>query len=189
MVFLQMVFFEVANIVNSRPIGAISGSDPTHPTAITPNHLLLGRSTSEVAVGTFDTSGNANKRYKFLQTLIENWWKTWYETVLPSLVPCYKWQQRHRNVSVEDVCLIRYKNELKGNYRLGRVKSVKHGKDGLVRTVKLEYKNPNELHLREVDRPIHGIAVIIPIEEQSGVMKSTLNPEARAFQPSNEQEI
>ena len=69
------------------------------------------------------------------------------------------------------------------------MKSVKHGKDGLVRTVKLEYKNPNELHLREVDRPIHGIAVIIPIEEQSGVMKSTLNPEARAFQPSNEKEI
>ena len=48
-----MVFFEVPNIVNSRPIGIVSGSDPTCPDPITPNHLLLGRSTTEVAVGPY----------------------------------------------------------------------------------------------------------------------------------------
>ena len=50
---LQLAMFEVANIINSRPIGIISGSDPEVPTALTPNDLLLGRSTNEVPSGPF----------------------------------------------------------------------------------------------------------------------------------------
>ena len=53
---------------------------------------------------------------------------------------------------------------------------VKKSSDGLVRSVKLVYRNDNETSFREVDRPIHGIAVIVPIEEQS-----TLNPNAEVF--------
>ena len=33
---LHSVLFEVANIVNSRPIGIITGSDPTDPKPLTP---------------------------------------------------------------------------------------------------------------------------------------------------------
>ena len=179
---LQMVFYEVADLINSRPIGIISGSDPTQPTAITPNHLLLGRSTSEVVIGSFNSDRNPNKRYKFLQSIVDDWWRTWYQQVLPSLVPSYKWLQRHRNVQLGDVCLIRYKSELKGRYRLGRVKSVKVGEDGAVRTVTLLYKNPNEKNFREVDRSVHGIAVIVPIEEQSQFIASGLNPNAKVFE-------
>ena len=79
------------------------------------------------------------------------------------------------------MCLIKYKNELKGTYKLGRVISVKKGADGLVRTVRLAYKNANEKCMREVDRPIHGIAVIVPVEEQ---VPSNLNPKADSFEPS-----
>ena len=45
---LQMIIYEVANIINGRPIGIVTGTDPTCPIAITPNHLILGRSTSEI---------------------------------------------------------------------------------------------------------------------------------------------
>ena len=180
---LQMVFYRVADILNSRPIGMISGSDPTQPTAITPNHLILGRSTSEVVSGSFDNERNPNRRLTFLQSLVEDWWKSWYQRVLPTLVPNYKWLQRHRNVQPGDVCLNRYKGELKGTYRLGRVKSVKHGADGAVRTVTLLYKNPNEKKFREVDRSVHGIAVIVPIEEQSQYIATGLNPAAAVFEP------
>ena len=78
-----------------------------------------------------------------------------------------------------DVCLIKYANEHKANFRLGRVTNVKKGSDGLVRTVKLMYKNPKEKSFREVDRPIHGLAVIVPIEE-----KFTMNPTVQGFIPS-----
>ena len=143
----HLTFCEIANIVNSRPIGIISGSDPTCPDPITPNHLLLGRSTTEVATGPFDETRDVNKRYKFLQQLVDSWWNRWYESVLPSLVPCYKWLQRHRNVQVGDICLIRYKSDLRSTYRLGQVVKTQLGSDGLVRKVVLKYKLPNEKNI------------------------------------------
>ena len=84
---------------------------------------------------------------------------------------------------LSDVCLIQYKHELKGRYQLGYVKSVKQGVDGAVRTVTLLCKNPNEKTFREVDRSVHGIAVIVPIEEQSQFIASGLNPAASIFEP------
>ena len=105
---LQTVLYEVATLINARPIGIVSGSDPTCPMPITPNHLLLGRSTPDVAHGLFDNDKSASKRELFLQSLVNDWWKNWYRSVLPSLVPSYKWGQKHRNVRVGDVCLIKY---------------------------------------------------------------------------------
>ena len=45
------------------------------------------------------------------------------------------------------------------------------------------YKNPSEKVFREVDRPIHGIAVIVPIEEQVHELSSNLDPKADEFKP------
>ena len=89
--------------------------------------------------------------------------------------------QKHRNVREGDVCLIRYKDFKRGTYRLGRVKSVERGKDDKVRKVVLVYKNEGEKVFREVDRPVQGIAVIVPVEEQY----SCLNPEAAEFVSNN----
>ena len=85
-------------------------------------------------------------------------------------------------VCVGDVCLIRYKNDTRATYRLGRVTEAKKGSDGLVRKVSLDYKLPNEKNFRSVERPIHGIAVIVPIEEQD---KPLLNPTASDFVPNS----
>ena len=180
---LQTVLFEVANIVNSRPIGITSGSDPEQPNSITPNHLILGRATADVPQGPFDVgqSKNTNKQFRFLQSLVDSWWKTWYETVFPSLVPSYKWLQRHRCVKVGDVCLIRYNNEVRATYRLGCVENVKRGEDGLVRTINLRYKLPGEKKFRTVDRPVQGVSVIVPVEEQT-----CLNPSVEEFVPKGE---
>ena len=172
---LQTVLFEICNIINSRPIGIITGSDPECPSPISPNDLILGRATSSVPQGPFDQAGSKNitKRFRFLQELVSQWWSSWYQSVFPKLVPSYKWLQRHRNVKIGDVCLIRYRNEARCTYRLGRVQEVKLGHDKLVRTVVLKYKLPTENNYRTVDRPIHGVSVIVPVEEQS-----TLNPTA-----------
>ena len=190
---LQMILFEIANIMNSRPLGVISGSDPECPSPITPNDLILGRASSEVPQGPFDLneSKSITKKFRFLQNLVSQWWNEWYQSVFPSLVPCYKWLQRHRNVQVGDICLIRYRKETRATYRMGRIEEVRRGVDGLVRSVVLQYKLPNEKVFRKVDRPIHGICVIIPVEEQqrntgtdTTVTDSTLNPCASTFVPS-----
>ena len=48
----------------------------------------------------------------------------------------------------------------------------------MVRTVVLKYKLPSEKKFRSVTRPIQGISVIVPVEEQS-----TLDPNATVFIP------
>ena len=83
--------------------------------------------------------------------------------------------------------MIQYKSEIRAKYRLGRVVDVKAGIDGFVRKVILEYKLPNEKVHRLVDRPIHGIAVIVPVEEQNLYIDSSpsnLDPNASEFHPS-----
>ena len=162
----QLLLFEVANIINSRPIGVISGADPEFPNPITPNDLILGRSTNSVPQGPFESSTPITRRFIYVQQLIDEWWKNWYTSVLPSLVPSYKWLHKCRNVRIGDICLIRYKG-IRATYRLGRVIGVHYGKDGLVRRLKLEYKLSNEKTFRTVERAIHGVAVIVPVEEQN----------------------
>ena len=62
--------------------------------------------------------------------------------------------------------MIRYNKSIRSTYRLGRVCEVKASDDGLVRSVRLQYKLKGETVYRYVDRAIHGIAVIVPLEEQ-----------------------
>ena len=182
--------FNVANIINSRPLGVVSGSDPEQPCAITPNDLILGRSTSDVPQCLFNLEEkNINKHFRYLKQLVEDWWKAWYESVFPYLVPSYKWLQRHRNVKVGDICLIKYKSEIRATYRLGRVRDVKKGSDGLVRTVILEYKLSGEKKFRTVDRPVQGVSVIVPIEEQNkevSTVNSSLDPTVSEFTPKEQ---
>ena len=172
-----MMLFEIANIANSRPIGKVAGSDPDQSKPLTPNDLLLGRSTAEVPQGPFDHNRSMNKRFVFLQNLITEWWECWYQSVLPSLVPSYKWLHKHRNVQVGGVCLIRYRKDKQATYRLGRVIEVSKGIDGLVRIVVLQFRLFNERKFRTVDRPTHGIAVIISIEEQGVVEAADVGDE------------
>ena len=127
---LQIVFFEVASIVNSRPIGIISGSGPTWPDQITSHHLILGGNNSEEAIGPFDYTRNVNTRFEFLQKLVHSWWEKWCECVLPSLVPSYKWLIHHFNVKVGDICLIKYRRDFRGVNRLGMVVEVIYPKYG-----------------------------------------------------------
>ena len=79
------------------------------------------------------------------------------------------------------MCLIRYKNEVRSTYRLGCVEDVKPGDDSLVRTVILKYKLTGESKFRTVDRPVQGISIIVPIEEQT-----RLDPLVSEFVPKQE---
>ena len=162
---LQLAFFEIADIINSRPIGVLPNSDPECPTPLTPNGLIIGQNSNEVPYGPFRPESSPRSRYNFVKELVDDWWKRWYNQVLPSLVPSYKWTQSKRNVQVGDICMIRYKG-MRSTYRLGRVTRVHTGVDGLVRRATLEYRLPTEKTFRSVERSVHGVCVVVPVEEQ-----------------------
>jgi hypothetical protein len=76
---LQLAFFEIANLINSRPIGIKPGSDCDDLIPITPNDLLYGEQSNEVPQGPFQHKVSIAKRFLYVQTLIDNWWCKWNE--------------------------------------------------------------------------------------------------------------
>ena len=105
------------------------------------------------------------KRHTYVQTVLRDWWTLWYQLVFPTLAPCYRWQQRHQEIQVGDVVLMKYAGINKGKYRLARVTETRPSHDGLVRAAKLKYHTSGG-QLKFIDRPLQSLVLIVPIEEQ-----------------------
>ncbi|XP_068210783.1 uncharacterized protein [Palaemon carinicauda] len=93
---------EVANLMNLRPMGRIQ-MDPDDRSWICPNDLLLGRPSTQAQQGPFRETKNPKHRVKFVQQIIDSFWKRWSRYILPSLVPCKKWPIQQRNVRIDDI--------------------------------------------------------------------------------------
>ena len=166
---LQTVLYEVAQILNSRPLGVYSrpGSDPLDGGPITPNHLLLGRASNNIPNLEYNNVSNA-KRIKFLQSVVEEFWNKFKIVAFHSLVPQYKWHKSQRNAQIGDVVLVHDDDALVGEYKLGQIVDVKVSKDGMIRTAKVNCvkRTENEISKRILERPIHRLCTIVPVEEQ-----------------------
>ena len=166
---LQTVLFEVANVLNSRPLGVYArpGDDPLGGGPITPNHLLMGRATNQIPQFKY-TNVNLTKRVQFIQDIVNQFWNKWHVVAFPSLVPQYKWRKEERNMCVGDVVLMRDESTSPGVFKLGQISGVKVNDDGYVRSVTVRYvksSDGNGLH-GYVTRPVHKLVVILPVEEQ-----------------------
>ena len=174
---LQTVLFEAANLSNERPLGVIKTprADGTFG-VLTPNSLLLGRSTNKVP----DDSGLAARmkrsdRYQLIQTVTADFWHHWAQQVTPEAIIRQKWHETRRNLVPGDVVLIHDKNPIKGRYQLGIVKTVRESGDNLVRSCTVAYSIPNSKDpvrsytgKREivVTRSIQRLTLLLPVEEQ-----------------------
>ena len=82
---MQTILYEIANIVNDRPIG-------TTPTSVEdgsylcPNDMMLGRSSNVVPSGDFELTVNSRRRLYFVQRLTDAFWKKW---TVNYLIPLY----------------------------------------------------------------------------------------------------
>ena len=81
---LQTVLYEVANLLNERPIGRHPAS-PDDGAYLCPNDLLLGRATARIPSGmNFDERASNRKRFSFVQTMISSFWKKWTQNYFKS---------------------------------------------------------------------------------------------------------
>ena len=170
---LQTVLFEIANLLNERPIGRHPTS-PEDGAYLCPNDLLLGRATSRIPNGPFDENANTQKRFTFVQTIVHTFWKKWNSNYFPSLILRQKWHTSHRNLKIGDVVMIQDSNLVRGNWKLGKVSNVYPGADGKVRRVDVQYKNltvnePMKQYQGKgyvtVQRPVQRLVLLIPIDE------------------------
>ena len=172
---LQTVLFEVANLINERPIGRHPRS-PEDGSYLCPNDLLLGRSTARVPSGPFRESTNPRFRFEFIQNIVNSFWKRWTTNYFPDLIVRQKWHTAHRNLKTGDIVLIQDSNLVRGQWRLGIVSNTFPGCDGKVRKVEVQYKNPKQGEpvtkyqgrgYVTIERPVHRLVLLIPKDDIS----------------------
>ena len=165
---LSTVMYEVANLINERPIG----KHPAHPddgTYLSPNELILGRASSRAPAGPFKTSNEIKHRFEFIQSIVNSFWKKWIRDFFPTLLIRNKWHTERRNVKVGDVVLVKDSNIIRGNWLLGKIKQAIPSRDGRVRKCKVLYHCPskeNDKSCKVFERPVHNLVVLIAIEDQ-----------------------
>ena len=79
---LRTLMYECMNIVNSRPLGVQSLTDPLSLPPITPNHLLQMRDPDTGFAGNFKDDVYGRKRWRRVQDLAERFWARWQSDYL-----------------------------------------------------------------------------------------------------------
>ena len=171
---LQTILMEIANICNERPIGLSKPREDGSYLLITPNHLLMGRSSSVLPDDTNIVSSLPTvARYRLVHHVTSNFWIRWSREVSPGLIVRQKWHQKSRNLQVGDLVMICEPTKVKAKYKLGVVDKVEHSSDGCVRSATIRYcnvrNNPHgddTVSVVHVKRSIQRLALILPVEEQ-----------------------
>ena len=145
---------------------------------LTPNCLLIGRSTNKVPDDSQLVSQlKKSERYQLIQQITVEFWKRWAEEVTPENVVGQKWHEKRRNLQVGDVVLIHESSPVKGSYVLGKVEAVKSSKDELIRSCIVGYRIPNSRdplgkysggRKVSVSRSVQRLTLLLPIEDQNG---------------------
>jgi hypothetical protein len=171
-----LVFVEA--IVNSRPLTPVS-DDPNDLEALTPAHFLIG--ISPIMLPEDDLTHlriNRLDRYQLIIRRQQDLWKRWQGKYITSLQKRHKWNKEQNNLAVGDMVLILDDQTPPLLWRIGRVKDVHPGSDGLVRVTTVEteatYQNAKgkvTKTSKEVSRPISKLARI-PIKEDLLLNKS-----------------
>lgn len=134
--------------MNSRPLSIINTSSNSEqediPCPITPNNLLLARSTSEPTKLDYDTEDKFSRRLAYIQSLHDEWWRHWVAEVLPTLVPYKKWKRSKSNLKIGDIVMVNYSNNFTDDYRIAKVTNVFPDSKGLVRTLEISYRRRNK---------------------------------------------
>ena len=165
---LSTFLYEVAAIINSRPLSLEHITDSDHPEPLTPNHLLTGKSRVIVPPpGEFCKNDVYSiKRWRGIQFLADQFWGRWRKEYLQYLQKRSKWQREEREMRVGDVVLLSEPNAPRNDWRRGVVVEVIVSKDGYIRTVKLKVGNTASGSESILTRPVHKLVLLLPSAEK-----------------------
>ena len=159
---LQTVMFEVAQLLNQRPIGS-HPNNPEDGTYLCPNDLILGRSSSSAPQGPFKERSSNKFRFDFIQKIVAAFWKRWSREVFPNMVMQPKWHTEQRSLREGDVVLVQDANLVRGKWRMAVVTEAIPSADKRVRRVKLAYKSENNTDI-VVQRAVQRLILLVPVD-------------------------
>ena len=135
---LVTAFCGAEALINSRPLTYQSANIKDN-VPLTPNHFLHGQMGGQFAPEVVDgIAHDPKKRWRRVQELIRHFWHRWLKEWIPSLSPRQKWMKVKKNINPGDVVLVVSPNTPRGQWPLGRILEVYPGRDGHVRSVRLQ---------------------------------------------------
>lgn len=142
---IRTVLYEVAAIINSRPLCVESLNDPTSLRPITPNMILTTKSGIVMPPpGKFQREDlYCRRQWRRVQHLVNEFWFRWKREYVHQLQQRQKWQHPRRNIQEGDVVLIKDDQAARCDWRLARVVEAIESTDGLVRSAKLRVGDPH----------------------------------------------
>jgi len=141
-------------------------SDPNDFTSLTPAHFLLGAPVTSFPEP--DLNGeepHAMRRWKFVQHLLQTFWKRWHMEYLPQLQVRGKWTSGSSNLAIDDLVIVKEDNLPPFKWHLARVMELHLGCDGNVRVVSV--RNSSGKTMR---RPVAKLCKL-PIDSEESVEK------------------
>ena len=169
---LLTAFTQIADLLKDGPLGVKPGLD-SPLNILTPNSLLLGRSSSRNPGG-YEGTPSLRSRLTLIQRIIDQFWINWTNLYAPTLVHQSKWLNDQRDLQVGDVVIVADNGLKRGEYRLARVSKVLPSADGKIRKAKVVYKRykvGEKLHEyggatdTEIERSVQRLALLVPVED------------------------
>lgn len=168
---LRTLMCEAEAIVNSRPLTITQLTDPDSTGPLTLNHLLIMKSKVVLAPpGAFQPADvYCRKRWRRAQHLANEFWTRWRKEFLLSLQQRQKWTRPRRNLTVNDVVIVKDEGLPRSAWQLARVSAVYPSSDDQVGKVQvaladscLDNKGKRIRTVRYLERPVHKLALLLP---------------------------
>ena len=142
-----MLLTKIAYTVNSRPLGlaniSASSQQEDNMQPLTPNMLLLGRSSNASPPMEFSADDRFCRRLAYVSQVEQEWWDRWIKVVLPTLFSYRKWKVKEKNLEIGELVILHYPGNFKDDYCIAKVTKVHPSEDGLVRKVTVSYRKKN----------------------------------------------
>ena len=104
-----------------------------------PNHFLHGQMGGQFAPEVIDeVAYDPNRRCRRVQELVRHFWHRWLREWIPSLSPRQKWFKTKKDIKPGNIVLVVSPDTPRGQWPLGRILEVYPGKDGHIRSVRLQ---------------------------------------------------
>ena len=158
---------QIANTINNLPIGIGSKTKSLENLdLLTPNRLLLGRNNNRCPTAPLVLTNDVKRIIEANKDIVSVWFKSWLISYVPLLVPQPKWFETGRHIKIGDIVLFsKSDKEFENLYQYGIVRKLYPGKDGIVRSVGVEYQNATESTNRSTKRGVRELIVIHHVDE------------------------
>ena len=171
----QTVSKAVEREVNSVPLGFIYYQGTINPLlrVLCPSLLKNSTFTDRAPKGLFSIPESPQSLMTKIEQIYNLWFKVWNIDYIPLIMDRQKWHHRGENLVENDLVYFKMTDTpLAADWRLGKVKNTKIGRDGLIREVGVSYKilsNPyddsSDWTRSVVERPVRAIVKLFNIED------------------------